>query len=99
MNTDQKKSIPIYLYVIAGVIFLLSAVAANFGRRCQSDGCIGIIIPLGGSFIALALQVFVLIPIHHFRSKSKSAAPAKIGTWISVSLAAFVVPLLLGQLG
>jgi hypothetical protein len=98
MQTDPSKADASYLYVAAGVVFFLSAWAASFSRSCQSDGCIGIVFPLGGALIALAVQVFVLIPVHRFRSKRADVPGAKVGTWIAASLAAFIVPLLFAKL-
>ncbi len=97
MTTDPSKTDASYLYVAAGVILFLSAWGASFSRTCQSDGCIGIIYPVGGALIALAVQLFVLIPVHRVRSKGRVEPGVGTGTWIAASLAAFIVPLLFAK--
>ena len=98
MQTDQNKADPSYLSVLVGVIFLLTAWGASFSRTCQSDGCIGVVFPLGGALIALAVQLFVVIPVYRMRAKSKGELSAGLGGWIVASIAAFVIPLLFAKL-
>ncbi|NDK40009.1 hypothetical protein DT603_14290 [Pseudoxanthomonas gei] len=97
MQTDQKKADPSYLYVLIAVIFLLTAWGATFSRTCQSDGCMGVIFPLGGALIALAVQLFVVVPFHRMRARSKGEVSAGVVTWVVVSIAAFVLPLLFAK--
>lgn len=88
-------------YLLAGLIgiFLLAAWAASFSRSCQSDGCIGVVIPAGGALIALAIQLFALIPFFCFR-RARSELPfgLQAAIWAGGSLAAFIVPMLFAKL-
>jgi hypothetical protein len=96
---DQKQ--PSFHYLAAGlaVIFLLSAWGASFSRTCQSDGCIGIVFPVGAALIALLIQLLALMPFHCFkRHKLRLPFGAMAAVWAGSSLAAFVIPLLFAKL-
>lgn len=84
-----------YLAVAAGLILLFTCWGAAVSRSCQSDGCIGLGIPLVLSFGALAIQVLVLVPIYAFRRwRADGRFIAGAASWIGVSIACFILPLL-----
>jgi hypothetical protein len=96
---NQKEPNIHYLAAGAGAIFLLSVWGASFSRTCQSDGCIGIVFPVGAAFIALLVQLFVVIPFYCFkRRKLRLSFGAMAAAWAGGSLAAFVIPLLFAKL-
>ena len=100
MQLPDKKE-PSFHYLAAGAsaIFLLSAWGASFSRTCQSDGCIGIVFPVGAAFIALLIQLLVLIPFHCFmRRKLRLSFGAIAVAWAGGSIAAFIIPLLFAKL-
>ena len=99
MQPKKSTPTPPYLYFAVGVIFLLSAWSASFSRSCQSDGCIGVVFPIGAALIALAVQIFVLIPIYRIgRSRTREESPPPVGTWIAASVAAFALPMLFAKI-
>jgi hypothetical protein len=90
---------PLQLYVVAGIIFLFSCWGASFSHSCASDGCIGIVIPVGGALIALAAQILMLIPAYGVqRARAGQAVALRIGLWLAGSLAAFVLPMLFAKI-
>lgn len=97
----QQPKPPSVAYLTTGtlVIFLLAAWATSFNHTCKSDGCIGIVFPAGGAFIALLVQLFVLLPIFCFRrTRQKLPFGRLAAAWVSGSLTAFVVPLVFVKL-
>lgn len=94
MSTPQKIEIPPTLGIVACVIFALALWAMGFSHSCASDGCIGIVFPGGGAAIALAVQLFVLVPVQSFRRRrsGKPLHPSLL-VWIAMSVAAFGVPI------
>jgi low temperature requirement protein LtrA len=84
----------LHLPVVAVIVFLLAVWGSSFSHSCTSDGCIGIVIPVGGALLALAAQIFVLIPAYAIkRSQASKPIAARVGLWIAVSVAAFVLPM------
>ena len=85
---------PLHLPVVAVIVFLLAAWGSSFSHSCSSDGCIGIVIPVGAALLALAVQIFVLIPAYAIeRSRARKPMAARVGLWIAVSIAAFMLPM------
>ena len=99
IQPEVSTSDPPYLYIVAGIIFLFAAWGASFSRSCQSDGCIGIVFPLGGALIALAVQIFVLIPMYRMTlSRAGEPAVLRVGAWIAASVSAFALPMLFAKI-
>jgi hypothetical protein len=93
MDSQGTKSDPPYLFVGVAVIFVLSAWAASFSRTCQSDGCIGVVFPAGGALLALAAQLFVLVPIYAtVKWRAKEPFLYRVAMWFAVSVAAVLIP-------
>jgi hypothetical protein len=93
MDSQAKKSDPPYLFVGVAVIFALSVWAASFSRTCQSDGCIGVVFPAGGAILALAAQLFVLVPIYAtVKWRAKEPFLRRVAIWLGVSVAAVLIP-------
>jgi hypothetical protein len=93
MDSQGNKSDPPYLIVGVAVIFALSVWAATFSRTCQSDGCIGVVFPAGGALIALAAQLFVLVPIYAtVKWRAKEPFIQRVAIWLAVSVAAVLIP-------
>jgi hypothetical protein len=75
------------------VNFALSVWAASFSRTCQSDGCIGVVFPAGGAILALAAQLFVLVPIYAtVKWRAKEPFLRRVAIWLGVSVAAVLIP-------
>lgn len=90
---------PLYLPVVAVIVFLLAAWGSSFSHSCSSDGCIGIVIPVGAALLALAVQIFMLIPAYAIkRSQAGKPVVARVGLWIAVSAAAFVLPMVFAKI-
>ncbi|MFY2764959.1 hypothetical protein [Arenimonas sp. MALMAid1274] len=92
-----KADVP-FLGVATAVIFFLAAWGASFSRTCESDGCIGMVFPVGAALLTLAVQLFVLIPVHVIRSKGGSGPRPRVGVWIAASIAAFLIPMLFAEI-
>lgn len=52
-----------YLPIMAGLILFASISAARTSHNCSGDGCLGLILVVGGSALLLAMQLFMCIPI------------------------------------
>ena len=94
MSDKPGIDIPPTIGIVATVIFGLALWAMGFSHSCASDGCIGIVFPGGGAAIALAIQLFLLVPIEAFRRR-RSGRPLhpSVLVWIVMSVAAFGVPI------
>ena len=96
---EETRPNPHYLTTALTVIFLLSAWGASFSRNCQSDGCIGIVFPVGAALIALLIQLLVLIPFYCVRRRKLQLSFGTLAAaWVGGSLAAFAVPLFFAKL-
>lgn len=94
MISKSVRSDP-YLPGVAALILLFALWGASFSHSCQSDGCIGIIFPMGAAAALLALQLFVCLPVLLFRWNRRRQPVGAVATiWLALSLAAFGVPLL-----
>ena len=94
MVSKSLRSDP-YLPVVAALILLCAVWGASFSHSCQSDGCIGIIFPLGAAAALLALQLFVCLPILLFRwHRQRQPVGLIAASWLAMSIAAFGIPLL-----
>jgi hypothetical protein len=90
---------PLHLPVVAVIVFLLAVWGSSFSHSCTSDGCIGIVIPVGGALLAMAAQIFVLIPAYAIkRSQAGKPVVARVGLWIAVSAAAFMLPMVFAKI-
>ena len=85
--------------IALGAILVFALVAARSIHGCFGDGCIGmVVIPAGVALAALGVQLFVLIPGHAVRrSLADQPWTLRAVAWAAVSIAAFVVPLLLAR--
>ena len=94
MSDKPRIEIPTSIGAVAAVIFGLAVWAVSFSHSCTSDGCIGIVIPGGGAAIALAIQLFLLVPVQAFRRRrsGKPLHPSLL-IWVAMSVAAFGVPI------
>ena len=93
MDLHDKKSDPPYLFIGVAAIFALSVWAASFSRTCQSEGCIGVVIPAGGAILALAAQLFVLVPIYAtVKWRAKESFIGRVAIWLAGSVAAALIP-------
>lgn len=94
MSDKPRIDIPTSIGSVAAVIFGLAVWAVSFSHSCTSDGCIGIVIPGGGAAIALAIQLFLLVPVQAFR-RQRSGKPLhpSLLVWVVMSVAAFGVPI------
>ncbi|MFO1408524.1 MAG: hypothetical protein U1F08_13485 [Steroidobacteraceae bacterium] len=94
MDEASRLEVPPAIGLMAVVILALALWAMGFSRSCSSDGCIGIVFPGGGAIIALAIQLFVLVPIHAFRRRrSGKALYPSLPVWIAMSVVAFGLPM------
>jgi hypothetical protein len=94
MSDKPSIEIPSTIGTLAVVILALALWAMSFSHSCASDGCIGIAIPGGGAAIALAIQLFVLVPTQAYRRRrsGKPLHPSLL-VWILMSIAAFGIPI------
>ena len=94
MSDKPRIDIPSTIGIVATVIFGLALWAMGFSHSCTSDGCVGIVIPGGGAAIALAIQLFLLVPVQAFRRRrsGKPLHPSLL-VWVAMSVAAFGVPI------
>jgi len=94
MSDKPSIEIPSTIGTLAVVILALALWAMSFSHSCTSDGCIGIVIPGGGAAIALAIQLFLLVPVQAFRRRrsGKPLHPSLL-VWVAMSVAAFGVPI------
>ncbi|HVH13566.1 MAG TPA: hypothetical protein VM759_10960 [Longimicrobium sp.] len=77
----------------------LSFWAMSFSYGCSSDGCIGVIYPLGGGVIALLVQLFILVPVDAIRTRKRGEPfGLRMAGWVGLSVAAFILPLLFASL-
>lgn len=84
-----------YLFLVAIVILILSVKGASFNSSCKSDGCIGIIFPVGGALIALSVQIFILIPLYAIKlSQTEEGTTTKVTWWVVGSIATFAIPMM-----
>ena len=99
MTEPSLPGTAIALGVGASLVALLSLWALSFSHGCSSDGCIGVVLPIGGGLVALAIQLAVLLPMHVLRRR-RATPPAATHAWrwLLLSLAAFVLPLLFADL-
>lgn len=99
MSDAPVPGTAIALGIGAAVIALMSLWALSFSHGCSSDGCIGVVLPIGGGLVALAIQLAVLLPMHVLRRR-RATPPAATHAWrwLLLSLAAFVLPLLFADL-
>ncbi len=63
-----------------------------FHATCQSDGCIGVVIPLTATWILTAVQLLVALPIHAIRCMKRDVSMGRTAAvLVIVSLAAPVI--------
>lgn len=94
MSEHPRVEIPSTIGAVAVLILGLALWAMSFSHSCRSDGCIGIVFPGGGAAIALAVQLFVLVPTHAYRRRrsGKDLYPS-VPVWIAMSIVAFGLPI------
>lgn len=99
MSDAPVPGTAIALGVGASLVALLSLWALSFSHSCSSDGCIGVVLPIGGGLVALAIQLAILLPAHVLRRR-RATPPAATHAWrwLALSLAAFLLPLLFADL-
>ena len=82
------------------VAILYFAVRASFTYECSSDGCTPPIVVAVAAAVALAVQLFILIPLD---ARKQQALDKRWGLraaiWTVASIAAFGVPMLVWWLG
>ena len=94
MSGKPSVEIPSAIGAVAVLILGLALWAMSFSHSCRSDGCIGIVFPGGGAAIALAVQLFVLVPTYAYRRQrgGKNLYPS-VPAWIAMSILAFGLPI------
>ena len=84
-----------YLPVITALTLLCALWGVSFSHSCQSDGCIGVIFPVGAAAVLLALQMVICLPVLLFRWRRRRQPVGAVAvSWLALSLAAFGIPLL-----
>lgn len=80
-------------WIMIAIIFAFSAWAAWFSHKCLSDGCMGIVYPIGAALVVLGVQAVVVIPFNAIR-RWRGGEPFAAATlqWIIASVAAFWLP-------
>jgi hypothetical protein len=86
---DSLQTDP-YLPTVSSIIGLFCLWAISFSRSCASDGCIGVVVPLGGAAVALVLQLFVCLPVYAWRSSRQARYQGgTLVAWVLVSCGLF----------
>ncbi len=80
------------VFVLTVLIGAFALFTLFFNATCQSDGCIGVFVPLAITWILVAIQILVALPIYAFQCSKRDVQMSRRSAVLIIgSLAAALI--------